>query len=107
MEAWNFAAVQQHSAHFHRLLDAVVPDGGVVVLDWLDDLHDFLWDLQLGELDKLSEGLVTLDRQIQEVMFRLASCDRTSNETIKIINNCDQNQSMKGWKVKLQISFQQ
>lgn len=67
MEAWNFAAVQQHSAHFHRLLDPVVADGGVVVFDWLDDLSDLVWDLQLGELHKLSKGLVTLGKETQEV----------------------------------------
>lgn len=63
MEAWHFAAVQQHSAHFHRLLDSVVADGGVIVFDGFNDLGDFLWDFKFGELNKLPQGLVTLERE--------------------------------------------
>lgn len=62
MEAWYFATVQQHTAHLHRMLDSVVPDSGIVVFDGLDDFGDLVWYLELRQLDKLTQRLVTLER---------------------------------------------
>lgn len=62
VEAGHPAAVQEHAAHLHRLVDAVVTDGSVVVFDGLDDLGDLLWHLELRQLDELTQGLVTLER---------------------------------------------
>lgn len=62
MEARHLAAVQQHSAHLHRLLDSIVTDSSVVVFDGFDDLGDLLWYFQLRQLDELTQRLVTLER---------------------------------------------
>lgn len=60
VEARHLTALQQHSAHLHRLVDAVVADGGIVVFDGLDDLGDLLGDLQFRQFDQLAQRLVAL-----------------------------------------------
>ncbi|KAG7224334.1 hypothetical protein INR49_004641 [Caranx melampygus] len=62
VEAWDLPAVQQHTAHLHCLVDAIVTDSSIVVFDGLNDSGDLLRYLQLGQLDKLAQGLVTLER---------------------------------------------
>lgn len=61
MDTWHLATVQQHTAHLHCLLYPIITDSSIVVFDRLDDLGDLLWDLKLGELDKLTQRLVTLN----------------------------------------------
>lgn len=61
MDAWYFAAVQQHTAHLHRLLYPIIPDSSIVVFDGFNDLGDLLWDLELGQFDELAQRLVPLD----------------------------------------------
>ncbi|KAG7234477.1 hypothetical protein INR49_004632 [Caranx melampygus] len=56
------STVQQHTAHLHCLVDAIVTDSSIVVFDGLNDSGDLLRYLQLGQLDKLAQGLVTLER---------------------------------------------
>lgn len=43
------------------LMDAIVPDSFIVVLQRSHNIYDVLWNIQLGELHNVSQGLVTLD----------------------------------------------
>lgn len=54
MEARHFPTIQQNPTHLHRLMDAVVPDGSIVVFDGFDDSGDLLWNLELRQLDELT-----------------------------------------------------
>jgi len=54
VEARHFSGVQQHAAHLHRLMDAVVTDSSVIVFDGFDDFGNLLWYLELRKLYKLT-----------------------------------------------------
>lgn len=69
MEAGNLPAVQQHAAHLHRQLDPVVTNRSIVIFDGLDDVGDFFRNLELRQLDQLTEGLVTLETDRLKVRF--------------------------------------
>lgn len=69
VEAWYPAAVQEHAAHLYRLVDSIVTDCSIVVFDGLDDFGDLLGYLELWQLDKLTQGLVTLGRNRSKSSF--------------------------------------
>ena len=54
--------LKQLLAHVDNLVDPIVPDGCIVVLDWLNHVHDLFGHVQFGELDEIPERVVTLKR---------------------------------------------
>lgn len=51
---------KQSFARLHGLVDAKVSDGLVIFLDGVDGVDDLLRDLQLGQADNVTQGLVGL-----------------------------------------------
>ena len=43
------------------LMDAIVPDGFIVVLEWGHNIYDVLWNIQFGKPHNVPQRFITLD----------------------------------------------